>query len=137
LQPQDFVMARIIVVDDSEEVGEIMTSMLMRGGHEVTWTDGGSATRSIMMQQHFDLAVIDIVLVGESGTNLRDFALARGSKVLLTSGYPDYVSEPPQGSAFISKPFRVAQLLAAVDALLADDAAPPMQAVRARRAGPR
>src|SRR5687767_729329 len=64
-------MARLLVVDDDQDIRDLVVKVLMRGGHEVLAADGG-ATALVLVQQHGppDVAVLDLDMPGMDGFEL-------------------------------------------------------------------
>jgi DNA-binding response OmpR family regulator len=119
-------MAKVLVVDDREDICDIVGAYLKEEGHEVTVANHGVTARRALEIDRFDAVVIDVVLPGMSGLAVAEIADARGVPVLLISGEPKSIAElRGDGRSFLQKPFHLAELGAAVRAMLsaADDPA--------------
>ncbi len=122
---------RILVVDDDDAVREVTVQMLVAIGYAVAEVDGGRAALDALRRgDSYDLMVIDIAMPGLNGieTVRQARQLAPGLRVLYVTGYADLTPSDPQigDEPVIRKPFRVADLTAAVgDALRREPAGDP------------
>lgn len=85
---------RILVVDDQEAWREVLSVILEEDGHQVATAATYQEARSILENEHFDVAVLDIRLVDESPYNIEGIALLREirdlaytTKVVILTGY--------------------------------------------------
>ena len=119
------VAARILVVDDLDDVRETTMAVLAAAGYAVTPAADGDEALSLLAQEPSpDLLLTDIVL----GRGLNGFALAERAvqlrpllKVLYATGYAwklDEVHAAVPGSRMLRKPYRANELLREVDLLL-------------------
>ena len=103
-------------------------------GHRVTVaSDGPSALIALRDAQDIDLLMTDVVMPGGmTGRELASHARAerRGLPVLLTSGYSEDPKPMDGGPVFLAKPYRRAQLAAAVAAALSGGEASTPEANR-------
>lgn len=118
--------ARILVVDDEDAVRALTTRILARGGFEVLEAvDPAHALELCGAAPTLpDLLLTDLVMPGMSGKELMDRLrpLAPGLPVLYLSGYTANVLDRyglAEGEEVVSKPFRPAELLGAVQRVLA------------------
>jgi CheY-like chemotaxis protein len=117
---------RIVLVDDDEGVSDLLERVLRSAGHEVkTFRHPERALVDCVAGQRWDVLVTDAVMPGMDGPTLADALRLRfpGLRVLFISGYAparwgDRFSG--KGSGFLGKPFGPKELLAAVEALVAD-----------------
>jgi CheY-like chemotaxis protein len=130
----------VLLVEDDllvrTEAGRLLTGL----GYRVTVADDGpSALAALDAADDISLLMTDMVMPG--GMNGRELAVrARRNrpalKVLLTSGYTEEATPrgagPDMGAAFLPKPYRRAQLAAALAAALSRS-----QPFMANRAGAR
>ncbi|MGC8476673.1 MAG: response regulator [Acetobacteraceae bacterium] len=110
--------ATILVVDDDPEVREIVAEILLDYGHQVLAAAGGAdALRLIEATPGIELMITDVRMPDISGLELA--ARARrsrdGLRVILISGY---FPGADAGARVLLKPFRMAELHAAVQAEL-------------------
>jgi two-component system response regulator TctD len=68
---------RILLVEDSEDIGDAMASKLRLSGHAVEWLRDGEEAAAVALREEFDALVLDINLPGRSGLSvLRDMRAA-------------------------------------------------------------
>ena len=119
--------ARILVVDDEPELGELMRSMLESAGWEVASAESGAVALELLDAARFDAVVSDLHMPDVDGAAfwraVRDRHPALARRMLFVTG--DTLSADVQQflartrCASLDKPFAKADLLAAVQALLA------------------
>jgi two-component system cell cycle response regulator CpdR len=118
-------MARILVAEDEASVREFVSRALTHAGHEVVAVDDGLRALDALHGGRFDLLVTDIVMPGMDGIALalkvtRDWP---DLGVLLMTGYAAERQRAHNLEALIhkviSKPFSLADFLAAVEDALA------------------
>ena len=121
-------MARVLVAEDDMAVQSFVCRALAHRGHEVTGVDDGLRALEALQAQEFDALLTDIVMPGMDGIALA-LKVARdrpGLPVLLMTGYSAERQRAHNLEALvfkvISKPFTLAQICDAVDAML--DAGP-------------
>ena len=116
----------VLVVEDEEKVRLVSVETLRSLGYTVRHAGGGHEALKILDELgKVDLLFTDVVMPGMTGRQIADAALARypDLKVLYTTGYTrnavvhDGVIDP--GTAFLQKPFTIAQLSAKIGAVLA------------------
>ncbi len=126
----------ILVVDDEAEIRKMLVRLLTRAGHHVVEADRGLAALRLVKERHPDLIVLDAMLPEVHG-----FEIARRIKgsqrygsipiVMVSAVYRGwrYAEDLKQSCGvdhFIEKPFRIADVMAAVDASLQN--LPPAEA---------
>jgi CheY-like chemotaxis protein len=117
--------AKILVVDDSEEVREVLRELLSRHGHTVVVVPDGESGLVELDTRAFDVAMIDLSLPGISGLEVAHRLKERWptTRVALMTGYGDRVgSEDPKSRGIdfvLAKPFSLDQLRSVVDHALA------------------
>jgi CheY-like chemotaxis protein len=112
---------RILVVEDSDEVGAFAEHLLVELGHEVVRVASGDAALPVALDEPFDAVFTDVVMPGMSGLELAALlAEARpGLPVILTTGYSDEIARSGAGGRpVILKPYRPETLAAAIDQAL-------------------
>ena len=63
-------MARILVIDDEEQVISTMRSLLERSGHVVFAADGAETALALISKESIELAIVDLVMPGKGGLTL-------------------------------------------------------------------
>ncbi len=113
--------AKILVVDDSEEVREVLRELLSRHGHTVVTAPDGESGLVELDSRVFDLAMIDLGLPGISGLEVANRLKERwpATRVALMTGYGDRMGPDDaqsKGVDFVlAKPFSLDQLRSVVD----------------------
>lgn len=112
---------RLLLVDDEPDLLDILTDALEIAGFEVvTAINGAEAIARLHDGSRFDVVLSDVTMPGSvSGVDVATEAVAThpAACVIVASGHPR--SEFPVLPArvrFMSKPYRVTQLLQAIDA---------------------
>jgi len=122
-------MARILVAEDEESVRSFVARALEHHGHSVVQAPDGAAALERLGREEFDLLLTDIVMPLMDGIALA-LAAARDHprlRILMMTGYAEEKRRAHNLQALIhdviSKPFSLAQLVAAVDRALAESRA--------------
>lgn len=118
----------ILVVDDETEIRKMLVRLLTRAGHHVVEADRGLSALRLVKERHPDLIVLDAMLPEVHG-----FEIARrikgsqrygGIPIIMVSAvyrgwrYAEDLKASCGVDHFIEKPFRIADVMAAVDACL-------------------
>jgi two-component system cell cycle response regulator CpdR len=111
----------ILFVDDEDDLRTIMQEALESNGYHVSMAaDGARALELLKGEQTFSHLVTDVRMPGEvTGLEVASAALARSptARVIIVSGYQrSQLPALPDGAIFISKPYRIRQLLTALEA---------------------
>jgi DNA-binding response OmpR family regulator len=117
---------RVLVVDDEPRILDIVKYFLEQGSYEVEAVDGGEKALAAARKKPFDIAVLDIVLVGDSGYEvagkLKKIKSAESMPILFMSSkveMADLFLENYDGRAeFLLKPFKKEALLEKIGTLL-------------------
>ena len=117
---------RIIVADDDQALSRTLSWILKENGYEVTTVPNGENLIDRLIAEQFDLLLLDIMMPKVDGLQLLERVKSDGRfkdlPVLMISSMPPEeatVRSLGLGAAdFISKPFRVRELLARVKAHL-------------------
>jgi CheY-like chemotaxis protein len=113
----------ILVVEDESAARDLVIRMLSEKGFGVLTADNAEEALRILAQRPVDLLFSDIVLPAMNGVELAKQArlLWPGLKVLSATGYAHAATErdAAQLGQVLRKPFRAAELLETVQALLA------------------
>jgi DNA-binding response OmpR family regulator len=117
-------MARVLVVEDEEDIAFPLVRTLEREGYNVTWVESGEAALSQLKRQHEDLMILDLGLPDMDGLEVCRHARDGGYEgaimiVTARGGELDRVVGLDYGADdYLAKPFGLAELQARVRALL-------------------
>lgn len=111
--------ARILVVDDDDEVRHVTASFLNGFGYRETEAKDGQAALALLKTGKFDLVVADLAMPGMTGVDLMDAIRRSGLNVpvLIVTGHAEAVPIPAN-VAVLRKPFESAELASQVANLL-------------------
>lgn len=119
-------MARILVVDDDEDIRDVLAVTLERAGHVVVVAEDGAIAARLHHQQHFDLIVSDLVMPEMDGIALAKAVRAdcrSDIPILLVtaSASPERLADARLAgiTAHLKKPFKLVELRDQVAAMLA------------------
>jgi len=118
---------RILLVEDDDEVAALVSEMLRQLGYEVTRASSAAAALGALADgRSVDLVFSDIMMPGGmNGVELaREIQKRRSDMpILLTSGYSgaSVHAAKEAGVRILSKPYRIDELAAAIDAAKAED----------------
>ncbi len=113
--------ANVLVVDDERFVRDLLEKVLRRRGHAVTVAADAAEALRLVGEQRFDVMLTDVVMPGMDGFELlrRVKGLAPALKVIVLTGYARRQSISDfllyGADDYLSKPFQVHELVAAVD----------------------
>jgi CheY-like chemotaxis protein len=115
--------ARILIVDDNAAVSRVTAAMLKAAGYAVDVVSSGDEALRAWRAQPRDLLLTDVAMPDMSGVKLVELLGAESPelRVLFVTGYStEQLGEtlPPERVAVLTKPFRHAELLSKVQALL-------------------
>jgi CheY-like chemotaxis protein len=128
-------MARIVVVDDAEDITEFISEVLQDTGHTVVvCNQGGDALRCII-EGHPDLVLLDIRFEGMTETGwdilarLHEHPLTERLPVIVTSAALDDLRAHDawlqhRGISVLAKPFDLDELLDLVESSLSGPESP-------------
>ena len=119
-------MARILLVEDEDNIGEVIELNLTLAGHSVVRVSSAEAAQDIWEggDTAFDIALLDIMLPGLSGIDLCDYIRERSDDIGIImlsakSQEQDKVIALSTGADdYITKPFGVNELQARISALM-------------------
>ncbi len=112
---------RVLLVEDDEALRRTARRILVRLGHDVSEaSDGAAALRALEAGAEIDLVISDVSMEGMGGRELFRRLRSRGDEhpFLFTSGHSseEMAGDPgmPAGAVFLSKPWTVDELRAAI-----------------------
>jgi DNA-binding response OmpR family regulator len=122
----------VLLIDDDPGIRGVMRRILERRGHQVSESIDGleAAARLAAGHQRWDLIICDVRMPRLGGFGLQERLQLRGIEmpILFVSGFvtelPDHLADASSRIGFLAKPFKTAELLAAIDAVLGGDRQP-------------
>lgn len=127
-------MARILVVEDNPDLGDVLSTFMTSVGHAVTLCGDSHAALDTINQERFDLVITDMFMPDRDGLDiLRETRrVAPDTPVLAMSGgsrlFPGFdplnCARQLGAVAILHKPFRRSDLLATISDVLSDTAHP-------------
>jgi DNA-binding response OmpR family regulator len=117
-------VAQLLVVEDDETIGRLLTDGLQSHGHHVTWCRSGRAALREAVRQEFDLVLLDLGLPDLDGVEVcRQLRSAQPGCVLVILTARDAEIDVVVGldagaDDYLTKPFRYTELLARIRAHL-------------------
>jgi DNA-binding NtrC family response regulator len=123
--------ARVLVVDDDDEMRALLRRTLEFDGYEVTERDRGTHVLEALRGAPFDLIILDKEMPGLTGLDLlpilrREFPQVPVVLVTAFGGRQIAASALRLGAAsYLEKPFRLGQLRDVIDGLIAPSADAP------------
>jgi CheY-like chemotaxis protein len=119
--------ARILVVDDDDDVRTVATAIIEELGYEVDSAAGGEAALTALRTGGYQLLITDLAMPGMNGLDLARHArsVAPQTPVLFASGYADVQTfgDELTEELVLEKPYRVAEMAARVEEALRASAA--------------
>lgn len=117
-------MARILVVDDDDEMRHLTLAALEQAGHSVTVTGDGRTAFELLEQSDFDVLLTDMHMPGTDGMELTRLVRTRLSAPRIIGMTGNDIANTLRmvellgARATLHKPFTVEQLLEAVRSAL-------------------
>jgi DNA-binding NtrC family response regulator len=125
-----------LLIDQDDSVLQAVGAILREREHEVETAKTVADAMAALEKQEFDLVLADLVLAGAAGRNLlHDWIMARRPRLarrciwmrgVASLGRPPE-EMPRNGDYMLQKPFKAAELLAAVDEVLGSIQPVPIQ----------
>ena len=116
----------VLVVDDNTDLCTLIEDFLQSKGFEIVCASNGTEALAVLDRRAIDLAVVDLLLPGPlSGDEVAANASQRRVKVLTMSGaLASDSSGRDLRHPHLAKPFRLTNLLSAMEAVLRDGKPP-------------
>ncbi len=115
-------MIKILIAEDEEPIANLIKMNLSRAGYKCTWAANGELAADYMMNETFDLVLLDIMLPGINGYELMDYARRLNLPVIFLTalGSTDNKVKGLKMGAddYLTKPFEIVELLARVEVVL-------------------
>ena len=119
----------ILIAEDEETLRELLQNILQTAGYQVLIAPDGRKALELAARRgvNIDLLLTDIVMPEMSGLDLAKAFKAThpGSRIILTSGYPQGMLIMDRGWNFIQKPFFPQRLLEKIREALSSPAEEP------------
>lgn len=124
-------LARVLIIDDTPEIAELLTFALRERGHEVMSTGFTTAIADLVIDQRVEAVVLDCSVYDMSESlfdEVRQDARLATLPVVIVTDTPDEAvaslrRRKAQRILLVPKPFTGAQVATALDQLLAPDEA--------------
>ncbi len=116
--------AKILLVDDEVVFANNMSKLLNRRGYQVTAVNGGDTALRALMENPFDVMVLDLKMPGMDGIavlhEMKKLGLVTEVLVLTGHGSIDTALEAIQLGAYdyLTKPCEIAELVSKIEAAL-------------------
>ncbi len=115
-------MLKILVAEDEEAIGNLIKKNLLKAGYQCLLATDGVMAADMMMEEAFDLVLLDVMLPGIDGYELLDYAKKLGFPVIFLTalGTTEHKVKGLKMGAddYMAKPFEIVELLARVEAVL-------------------
>jgi two-component system, OmpR family, phosphate regulon response regulator PhoB len=126
-------MARILAIDDEQDLQEVLDYNLRQAGHEVLAALSGAAGLAIARQKRPDLVLLDLMLPDLSGTEvckmLKQDPWTRGAAVVMVTAKSEEIDRvlgfELGADDYLTKPFSMRELLLRIQAVLRRAAGEP------------
>jgi len=118
--PQPHRNAKILIIDDEEEVREVLGDLLAGQGHAVAACGDGESGLARVQEEPFDLVITDLAMPGLSGWQVASLVKLRNpsTPVALVTGFSDRIAPEEaraKGVDFVmAKPFQLDDITAVV-----------------------
>lgn len=115
-------MFKILIAEDEEPIANLIRMNLSRAGYKCIWAPDGNVAADYMMDEDFDLVLLDIMLPGIDGYELMEYAQRLELPVIFLTALgstENKVKGLKMGADdYLTKPFEIVELLARVEAVL-------------------
>ena len=115
-------MIRVLIVEDEKPISDLIKLSLTKAGYSCTCAYDGTTAANLLEEEHFDLALLDVMLPEVSGFELMEYIQPTGTPVIFITAknsLDDRVKGLRMGAEdYIVKPFEVMELLARVEVVL-------------------
>ncbi len=118
--------ARILVVDDEDDLRMLLDHVVSSAGYDVTTATDGQDAISKIQNNTFDLALLDIQMPHANGIEVLKYIRSNSptTKAVMLTGYAElkYAMEAREYGAkdFISKPYKLEEIIKTIEHVLAE-----------------
>ncbi|MBI3951290.1 MAG: response regulator [Acidobacteria bacterium] len=122
-------MSKILIADDEEPIRRVLRIMCKGQGHDVDLAENGAEAIELLKRSTYDLLITDLKMIPVSGLELVKFVRSAfpQTKVIILTAWSISTSEIQADKLgiqhYFAKPFNRAQILQAINELLAVPAA--------------
>jgi CheY-like chemotaxis protein/anti-sigma regulatory factor (Ser/Thr protein kinase) len=130
-------MGKVLVVDDDPALHQVIEGALVKEGHVLLHATDGRKGLDLLAREKIDLVVIDYVMPGMDGLEFLEQARSRQSElkaIMITAfGTPEAVLGALRQKVcdFLVKPFGVADIRAAIRAVINENSLPEIEVISA------
>lgn len=115
-------MIRILIVEDEEAIANLIRMNLGKAGYQCETVFDGEEAANRILEERFDLMLLDIMLPGLSGYEVLEYAKTMDIPVIFLTAMGE-TAQKVKGlrmgaEDYIAKPFDIGELLARVEAVL-------------------
>src|SRR6201997_4433420 len=116
--------ARILIIEDESGLATTLKDRLQKEGHTVNVALDGNSGMVMAMREAFDLLILDLMLPGQNGLTICQKLRQLGSNapILMLTARRQTMDKVTgfrtRGDDYLTKTFKMVELLARVDALL-------------------
>ena len=120
------VKARILVVDDEDDLRMLLDHVVSSAGYQVTTAMDGEEAISKIQNNTFDVALLDIQMPNANGIEVLKYLHKNSpkTKAIMLTGYADlkYAIEAREYGAkdFINKPYKLEDVIKTIEYVLAE-----------------
>lgn len=124
-------MNKILLVEDDPSLGEVLNDQLELNGYEVSLLRFPGKTVEKLLEDKFDLVIMDKLLSGIDGTNIcakiRNTEGISNVPILMMSGFDgaDKICLAAGANNFIAKPFGIDGFLKSIEATVGEESNTP------------
>ena len=116
---------RILIVDDEDDLRKLLDHVVSTAGYQVVTASDGEEAIAQLSQSDFDVALLDIQMPNKTGIDVLKYIQqnAKPTRPIVLTGYADLKNamEAKEFGAvdFISKPYKLEDILATIERVLA------------------
>ena len=119
-------MLKILIAEDEEPISNLIRMNLTRAGYQCVCALDGKKAADLMMEEHFDLVLLDIMLPGEDGISilkkLRSNSATANIPIILCTAkgteYDKVIGLDFGADDYLVKPFGMMEMISRIKALL-------------------